>query len=260
MKRTIRIRRRDGVRQRYHVGRTVKVPPGLRNVRFHKDKNYEATGLDEKGRTQYIYHPHVTKSNASKKYKRIQRLVDDKDKILRPIINDAKDGNVEAQAVYTMFKTGFRPGSDVDTKAETKAYGTITLRKNHVKVNPKNKVKFDFIGKKGVRIKKEVRDKLLADIMTERKEDTHLFDTKPNDVRDYFAKKTGGRYKLKDLRTLKAFEIADEVIAENKGSGAKELKKEVAAAVSKELGNTPAVASQAYIAPKLEELKEDDSQ
>jgi len=222
---------------------------------MYKDKNYIATGIDSKGRLQYIYPKKFKKKTSSKKYSRIERLSKRKDMIIDKIIEDAKKGNVEAQAIYTMYKTGFRPGSDKDTKAEKKAFGTITLLKKQVKLKPHNIVSFDFIGKKGVRIKKDVKDKLLADVMKERKDDPKIFDTSNEDVRSYFDKRTNNQFKLKDLRTLKAFDVADEAIGSTKLKDPKEIKKEVIHKVSMELGNTPSIAASAYIAPKIEQLK-----
>lgn len=233
----------------------VKVPPGWKNVKFYENKNYIATGVDNKGRLQYIYPKDIRKKKSRQKFRRVERLARKKKIILNRIVKDAEQGNIEAQAVYTMFQTGFRPGSEKDTKADKKAFGAITLKKDHIKLKSKDKVEFNFTGKKGVKIHKEVKDSLLADIMKERKEDQHLFDTSPSDVREYFDKRTNGQFQLKDLRTLKAFEVADEVLEKTKSEDPKEVKKEVVEEVSKELGNTPAIAAQAYIAPKLEELQ-----
>lgn len=237
--------------------RNIKIPPGWKKVKFYRDRNYIATGIDRKGRLQYIYHKNIRRRNEDKKFRRIDRLTRKKKVILNRVIKDVKDGNTEAQAVYTIFKTGFRPGSEKDTKADKEAFGAITLLKEHIKLKPRNMVKFNFIGKKGILIKKEVQDPLLADIMKERKQDKHLFDTSPGEVREYFDKKTNGQFQLKDLRTLKGFEVADQVLAKTKSEDPKEIKKEVVQEVSKELGNTESVAAKSYIAPKLEGLKDD---
>ena len=239
-----------------HIRKRVKVPPAWKKVRFYQGKNYIATGIDKKGRLQYIYPKNIRAKNERRKFRRIERLSNKRGVILNKIIKDAKEGNVEAQAVYTMFQTGFRPGSNRDTKADVKAFGAITLLKNHVKIKPKNRVEFKFTGKKGVKINKEVKDPLLAKIIKERKQDKHLFDTSSGEVRDYFDKRTGGQFQLKDLRTLKAFEVADEVLDKTKLEDPKEIKKEVVAEVSKSLDNTESVAAQSYIAPKLEQFKE----
>ncbi len=240
-----------------HISKKIKVPPSWKKVKFYEGRNYLATGVDTKGRLQYLYPKNVRIRNERKKFRRVERLAKKKKHILNKVIQDAKEGNIEAQAVYTMFQTGFRPGTEKDTKADKEAFGTVTLLKDHVKVKPKNKVEFKFVGKKGVNIKKEIKDPLLADIIKERKQSKQLFDTSSNEVRDYFDKKTSGQFQLKDIRTLKAFEVADEILDKTKSDDPREIKKEVVTEVSEALGNTPAIAAQAYIAPKLEKLKED---
>jgi len=231
-----------------------KVPPHLKKVKYYDNRRYVATGLDSKGRVQYIYPEGVKMKFASQKYKRINRLKKQEDELMGGIIKDAKKGDVEAQAVYTMYKTGFRPGSGRDTKSDVQAFGTTTLLKKHVRVRPNNRVKFKFVGKKGVKIEKEVKDKLLSDVIKERKNDQRVFETNVNNVRSYFKRKTSNRFQLKDLRTLKAFDVADKALTGSKLKDPKKIKKEVVAKVAEELGNTPSIAASAYIAPKLDGL------
>ena len=256
MAQIIRVRQhlRRGFPVRSH-SRKIKIPPAWKNVKHFTNRPYVATGVDSKGRLQYVYPKHVLEQGANRKYKRIERLAGRKEEILGEIIQDAKDGRVEAQAVYTMYKTGFRPGSEKDTKSDVRAYGATTLLRRQVKVKPKNKVEFDFIGKKGVRVKKEVQDRLLSKIMKERRKDEHVFDTSDAEVREYWNNRTRGQFQLKDLRTLKAFETADKILKSTAAKSPIEIKKEVIQAVSKELGNTPAIAASSYIAPKIAELK-----
>ena len=54
------------------------------------------------------------------------------------------------------------------------------------------------------------------------------------------------------MRTLRAFEIADEELKKVRKREPEEAKKIVAEVVSKELGNTPAITISSYIKPKLE--------
>src|SRR3990167_656165 len=239
---------------RQHL-RKVRVPPGWKNVKYFKDKPYLATGEDSKGRLQYVYPKRVLERGASRKYASIERLAEKKKELIDRVVRDVKDGRVEAQAVYLMFKTGFRPGSGKDTRAEKQAFGATTLLRSQVKIKPRNKVSFDFIGKKGVRIRKEVQDPLLHKIISERKDDEHLFDTSDAEVREYFANRTRGQFQLKDLRTLKAFETADKVLETTKSKDSAEIRKEVVSAVAETLGNTESVAASSYVAPKIEELR-----
>lgn len=227
--------------------RKIKVPPGWKDVQYFRNRPYIVRAKDEKGRFQYIYPENYKNKKGNEKFKRVDNL----EKEIRPLIGqvskDALSGNQEAQAVYTMFTTGFRPGGDKDTKANETAYGTITLLKRHAKVRPRQgSVTFNFIGKKGVKINKTIRDKKLAYILQERKKGERLFDTNEKKVRDYWKDLTDDKYHLKDLRTLKAQKVAKQV-AKNRSSTVQSLAQKVA----EELNNTPKVAFAAYVNPAI---------
>jgi DNA topoisomerase-1 len=225
------------------ISTKIKVPPAWRDVKYYTNKEYVATGVDKKGRLQYIYPPSFIKKTSEKKYKRIDQLESDIPSIMEKVKKDVDAGLPEAEAVYTIYKTGFRPGTEKDTMAEEQAYGVSTLEPKHVKIHG-NEVQFKFIGKKGVYVEKDVRDKALADIIKRRKvsSDGQIFPVTDNQMRNYFDKITNGKYKLKDLRTLRAQKLA---------KGLDGDKKEIAQEVSKELGNTPAVAIKSYVSPEL---------
>lgn len=166
--------------------------------------------------------------------------------ILKKVDKDIKKDNEEAQALYTMYRTGFRPGTDRDTKADQKAFGTTNLEKRHVTVKPNNIVEFSFIAKKGVKVEKEVKDKKLHDIMKERDNDKRIFHTNEDKLRKYFNIKSGGNFQLKDLRTLRANKVAKKLVQQNGND-----KTLVAKKVAEDLGNTPAIAIKSYIAPEV---------
>jgi len=233
-----------GIKTNFLSKRTkYKVPPAWKNVKFHSDKEYVVTGEDKKGRTQYIYPEKFREKADEAKYERVEELEKQMPSIIAEVKQDVRAGVPEAEAVYTIYKTGFRPGTEKDTQADTQAYGVSTLEPKHVKVKG-DLVQFKFIGKKGVPVEKAVRDKALADIMRKRKatNDGQLFSESDHQMRDYFSDVTDGEYKLKDLRTLRAHKLA---------KGLDGDKKEIAQAVSKDLGNTPAVAIKSYVDPEL---------
>jgi len=220
----------------------IPIPPAWTNVKHHKGKEYIVTGVDEKGRTQYIYPKSHSARKSEQKHSRIDRLSKRLPSIMESVKRDIDSGNnPEAEVVYMMYKTGFRPGTDKDTMADKKAYGASNLLRDQVHVNG-NTVHFKFIGKKGVLIDKKVTDPRLAKIVKGRLGNKRLFDTSETRLRRYFNQKTGGAYQLKDLRTHRAYEVA------SKSTG---NKKELIAQVAQELGNTPAVAKGSYINPGL---------
>ena len=52
----------------------VAVPPAWQNVKFYEDKPYVATGIDSKGRTQYIYTKKSVNTKADKKFRRTKAV------------------------------------------------------------------------------------------------------------------------------------------------------------------------------------------
>ena len=224
----------------------IYVPPGWKKVEYPKDKTYVAIGIDTKGRRQYVYPEKTIEKQSRKKYRRIEELEKDFPPILQQILQGIDEGKPEAQVLYTMYKTGFRPGTEKDTLAEKPAHGAITLLSRHITIKPNDTVKFDFFGKKGVRVTKEFQDRRLAKIMKERAKGGRIFDTTAKRVRNYFDKIGGDKYYLKDLRTLKAHKVAKKAAATE---GAE--KKEIAEAVAKELVHTPEIAIESYISPKV---------
>jgi DNA topoisomerase-1 len=225
------------------AARGIKVPPAWKHVKHYTDKPYVATGIDKKGRIQYIYPASFIKKETDKKFNRINRLEKQMPKILSRIKSDVDSQKPEAEAVYTIYRTGFRPGTERDTLADKQAYGVSTLEPKHIKISGNN-VRFKFVGKKGVSIQKEVNDKLLAKIMRRRKENNEkqLFPVSDDEIRSYFNRITNNRYKLKDLRTLRAQRLARRLDGD---------KKQISMEVSKELCNTPAVAIKSYVSPEL---------
>ena len=225
----------------------IAIPPAWKNVKVYNDKDYVATGVDNKGRLQYIYPTTFKLKQSKKKYTRVRKLKKKIPTLLNKLYRDMNKDVQESEVLYTIYKTGFRPGSDKDTKAEKQAFGVTTLLKNHVKLDKKNKeVDFNFVGKKGVKIAKSVKDKKLYDIIQKRLKSKKLFETNSERVRRYLKEKAGKDFTVKDLRTLKAYDVATKH-ANKKGA----TKKRVKEAVASELVNTPSIAGQSYIDPKI---------
>lgn len=163
-----------------------------------------------------------------------------------------------ALILYIISKTGLRVGSNSDTKSEVKAYGISTLLNKHVTLLPDNKIKFKFIGKKGVLNSSIVKDKIIWNELNKLKTTNWsepIFNVQSGFIRNYL-NKIDDRFIIKDFRTLKATEVAQKEIAKRKGPAPTEKifkiwQKEVADKVAKELGNTRNVALNDYIDPLL---------
>lgn len=232
------------------------LPPKWTDVHLSDDPEapLQATGKDAKGRTQYRYSAAHSEKQAAVKFTRVREFVHELPQIRDKFMVDLDKGSHEAAVLYTIDKTGMRVGSDGDTKADKKAFGVTTLQARHVSVDG-DKVKFNFIGKKGVRIKQTVKDPKLAKIMIDRlgEGQERIFDTSDSKVRDYLHS-IDGPFKVKDFRTAVATETALTAMQGVKvPTNEKEFKKSrlaVAKVVAEKLGNTPSIALKAYIPPE----------
>jgi DNA topoisomerase-1 len=244
-----------------HIRKLV-IPPAWTDTKISMDpkKPLQVTGKDVKGHTQYRYLDKFRQSQDAIKYKRVMALNNKHDRLTGTVNKDltSDDAHKKEHAFVTklIMETGLRPGSEKDTGADQQAYGATTLNSGHI-VTDGNGVCLEFVGKKGVSNRIPVHNKQLADELKKRaKRGGQLFPTvNDNSLRRYVASLAGGGFKTKDLRTLKATRIANELVQSQKPPTSmkqyKEMVKEVAVKVSKQLGNTPTVALQSYINPMI---------
>jgi DNA topoisomerase-1 len=210
---------------------------------------YAWFGVDSKGRRVRLYSKSHSEAAKEKKFNRLKRLESALPKIEQGVEKDLQAKDPErreaARVTYIMLKTGLRPGSEKDTKAEQQAYGVTTLKKDQVSVKD-HTVRFRFIGKKGVKIDKIVKDNTLAKIVQEQKKlpGQQLFEHASDaSVRRYVRK--FGAFKPKDFRTLRANVVARKLVRSGKSG------KVVYEGVAKELHNTPGVSKSAYVDDKV---------
>lgn len=239
--------------------KTLKLPPAWTNVMVSPDpkSSLQALGTDKKGREQRLYSADHSAKASAEKFLRVKSLVSQLPQIDSKIKETLQGGNgpeKEAAACLLLIrKTGFRIGSDTDTKAEKKAEGASTLQGRHVKLLNDGSLSFNFTGKKGVSIKQRIKDPELIDVMADRIKGPkdRLFKTNPGVIRDFMHGIAGSEFKVKDLRTVVAAETALDAIAKTKApdneAAFKKAVKAVAKQVSDKLGNTPTVALKSYI-------------
>lgn len=240
----------------------VYIPPAWTDVWHNPDPNgkIRATGIDAKGRKQYVYSAEHSEEAAAEKFSRLKEFHKELP-VLRRRINavlrdpkaSAKDK--DAAIVLTLIdRTAFRIGSDSETGAKEKAYGASTLQAEHVTVEG-NKLTFAFTGKKGVAIRKTVRDQELAALIGPKlKRKGRLFRVDDDYVRQFLHDRDG-LFKVKDFRayhaTAKALEWIDRLPAPTTKREFSKARLAVARKVAEHLGNTPAVALGSYIDPAV---------
>lgn len=151
--------------------RKIYIPPSWKNVKISKNPNHylQATGVDKKGRTQYVYHPKFIELTSKEKYNRQIRFVKNLPKLYlyinkhkthtqtHTLSNDDLDF-IMALLFRILLKTFIRVGNECyDT------FGLTTLQKKHIKINPTNdEITFDFIGKKNIRNVIKIKSKDIA--------------------------------------------------------------------------------------------------
>lgn len=196
--------------------------------------------------------------NSKKKYERIYKMKKEFDK-LEQEVSQSVGKDERASCLSLIMKTGIRPGSDKDTHAKVKAYGATTLEGRHI-VEEDGKVFLRYVGKKGVNLNLPVSDPDLAKMLLQKKkaagDNGRIFNVNAKKLSAYsHSLANGGDFKTKDFRTHVGTTAA--TMAINKIEAPKNLKEykkkvmEVAKQVSAKLGNTPVVALQSYIDPRV---------
>ncbi len=237
----------------------AKVPPAWSNVWItnNPDSPLQATGRDSKGRRVYLYSAEHMGLAAAAKFSRLKlfgKAYNSLMKIIRRDMNYSED----ALVLYLIAKTGFRIGGKSETHAAVKAFGASTLQCSHVAVTG-DKLSFDFVGKKGIRVRKILKDKYLAGIVTRRcgySFGPEIFGTTDRSVRAYLKSiSAGSGFTVKDFRTylatLTAFRKIKTMPAPANSREFKKYRKEVGQTVAAKLGNSAAIALNSYIAPEV---------
>ena len=260
--------------------KTLVIPPAWKDVWICTLENghLQVTGLDDKNRKQYIYHPvWVALRNQTKYYRMIQfahALPDIRSNIEKDLaLHGLKQRKVLATVVSLMERTNIRVGNEVYEKLYG-SYGITTLKDKHFK-GTSSKLHFTFKGKKGVKHDITISNRRLARIVQQCKEipGKELFQyydeegkRHPIDsgmVNDYIKEISGHDFTAKDFRTwsgtVNAFLALNELgIAETET----ERKKIIVSALDKVaclLGNTRSVCKKYYVHPLILQLYETQS-
>jgi DNA topoisomerase IB len=252
------------------------IPPAWENVWIcpYPGGHIQATGVDQKGRKQYLYHPRW-------RARRDQAKFEDMVVFARalPALRERVDADraradfsrdhVLALAVRLLDRGFFRIGSE-DYAVTNESYGLATMKKRHVRVRD-GVLYFDYPAKHGKRRIQAVVDPTLADdICTLKKRrgggDELLAyrgqpsrgrwtDVKSADINAWLKDATGEDVSAKDFRTWGATVLAALGLAVSPVPDTKTARRRAITRVVKEvahyLGNTPAVARASYIDPRV---------
>ena len=252
--------------------RKLAVPPAYRDVWIcaDPDGHLQATGKDARGRRQYRYHPRWRQVRDEAKFGHMMVFAKVLPAIRRRVDHDlALPGlprdKVVAAIVRLLETTLMRVGNE--EYAETnKSFGITTLRNRHVKVRGRA-ITLDFRGKHGINHHIDLEDARLARIVSRCQhlpgQDLFQF-VDPDgerhtigsaDVNRYLQEATGEDVTAKDFRTWAGTNLAALALMElSAATDPLPPKKSVlraVEAVSKLLGNTPAICRKCYIHPAI---------
>ncbi len=248
------------------------IPPNWEKVRIAYPPNghLQVVGRDSKNRKVYRYHDLWSKIRNQTKFYKLASF----GKAL-PLIRERVDQDLDlpemtqrkvlALILRLMEETHIRIGNDYYAK-KNKTYGLSTLRTRHVTTS-KNKVKFEFIGKKGKKHAITIRNKKLARLVNKCEEipgwelfqfydpsgQKHRIDS--GMVNDYIQEISGDLFSAKDFRTWGATKTFFETVYDlGYTTDEKENKTNVLKgfdAAAEALGNTRTVCRSYYVHPQV---------
>lgn len=250
----------------------LAIPPAWREVWICSDPygHIQATGYDEAGRKQYLYHERWHLRAAQRKFASMREFAAELPRLRRAVKKDLAQEGVPREralacAVRLLDLGFFRIGEEY---AETnESYGVATVLREHVTIEGEEIV-FDFPAKSNQRRVQSIRDpevKAAIEVMRRRRsgpDDLLVYregrtwrDVRSDEVNDYLHAKAGEEFSAKDFRTwhgtvLAAVELAREGSADSKG-GAERAIRTAIKRVAERLGNTPAVCRSSYIDPRV---------
>jgi DNA topoisomerase IB len=258
--------------------RALRIPPAWTHVWIAADPNahLQATGLDSKGRRQYLYHPLWRVRRDHEKY---EDMLEFAGKL--PLIRATTSSLLEARhgerdrtlalAIRLLDIGLFRVGWDRYAR-DNGHVGLTTLRRENVTLRGPE-VHFDFVAKSGKRRRMTVRDPqsvaALAELKRRRGMPDELLVYRSEhgwqrihapDVNNALRAWGEGPYSAKEFRTWSATVLAAAALAREHNTGERGARavRRAVREVSSALGNTPAVARASYIDPRVITLFQND--
>jgi DNA topoisomerase-1 len=239
----------------------------------------QATGIDAKGRRQYRYHDAWRVQRDLAKHDRIldfaSRLPGARERMRADLQGTGLTRERVLACAVRLIDLGFFRIGGEQYASENQSYGLATLRKEHVSVTRAGELVFDYLGKSGKQLRKQLAEPEVAavvrslkrrrggpadELLAYRRGDEWV-DVKSNDINDYLRSCTGGDDTAKDFRTWSATVLAAVGLAVSTHAVSPTARKRAVTRVVKEvaeqLGNTPAVCRASYIDPRVIDLYAD---
>ena len=245
----------------------VALPPAYKDAWFcaDPDGHLQATGIDDRGRKQYRYHPDFRAKRESAKYEGLLEFGKKLPRLRRRVEQDLRRRTLTRDtvlaAVVRLLDTAYLRVGNEEYAKDNKSFGATTLRRRHLR-RKGGKLMMRFAGKGGLVREVNITDSNLKRIVKRCSElpGQMLFqfvngDGEPQpvtsgDVNDYIKAATGGEFTAKHFRTWSASVIAFEQLLE-KAEDSRISIQTVVEPVAEALGNTVAISRKSYVHPKL---------
>ena len=250
------------------------IPPAWEDVWIcpYPGGHIQATGIDQRGRKQYLYHQRWRE-------RQDQRKFDDMIEFARslPALRERVEADIAGEplsreqvlavAVRLLDIGLFRIGTE-DYAVTNETYGLATIKKSHVTVSG-DSIEFDYPAKHSKRHIRQVVDADVAEVLAKLKarrggidellayrEGRRWVDVKSGDINAYLKDATGLDVSAKDFRTWGATVLAAVTLAASNSADFSPTKRKrlithAVKEVAYYLGNTPAVARASYIDPRV---------
>ena len=255
------------------IGELV-IPPAWRDVWICPFPNghIQATGFDDAGRKQYLYHERWREHRDREKFEKVLDLAEELPRVRRRLKKDLKLRGLQRERVLAcsirLLDLGFfRIGSEQYAE-ENETYGLATIRKRHVRFEH-GLIVFEYRAKNSQNRIQTIDDDEIKPVvrsLRNRKggghellayrEDGGWRDVRSDQINDYLKEVTRGDFTAKDFRTWNATVLAAVSLAllepeATSKTARKRLVSKAVRSVSEYLGNTPAVCRASYIDPRV---------
>ena len=254
--------------------RSLAIPPAWTDVWIcpHPGGHIQATGQDEAGRKQYLYHDAWRERRDREKFEQMlsfgralpaMRRQVEKDLRCRGLVRE----RVLACAIRLLDLGCFRIGTERYTE-ENETHGLATLKRRHVSLE-RGRVVFDYRAKGSQRQVQVVDDPLILATIRALKargsapggllayrDGPRWRDVRSDEINQRLGELTGGEFTAKDFRTWNATVLAAVAIAAHEPQAASKAARVRAVTRAVErvgayLSNTPAVCRGSYIDPRV---------
>jgi len=248
------------------------IPPAWKDVWICPIPNghLQATGIDEKGRKQYIYHKEWNALVSQNKFDKVIDFGLSLPKIRQKVSYDLKRESTDkrkiiATIVWLLEHTFLRVGNEEYMK-ENNSFGLTTLRNKHATIL-RNEVILQFKGKHGVNTIVEITNPTIIKNIkkcielpgyelfqfVDENNNRHTIDSV--DINEFLQEVTNNDFTAKDFRTWGATNLSSKILYKAGMAADKQSLKEnvnsMVKQVAHQLNNTVSVCKNYYIHPTV---------